>query len=278
MLAIVVAQATLIATMVRRFTDRSLASMPLPAQHTSEFMRLYRQGRLKEAETLARAAVRADRKNVQALQVLGLIDIQRGWFDDAAIHFERLGKLLPGDPQARCQLGHARMGQGRLDDAIEAFDQALQLDPGNASAIRGKAVALERRDDAAAALRLLEPLAELVAYGEVAGPDTSLLTQPSRATTVALERAGMDVGDVDLFEFNEAFAAVALASMADLSLPDDVVNVNGGAIALGHPLGATGAKLMTTLLHELERTGGRYGLQTMCEGGGQANVTIIERL
>ncbi len=88
----------------------------------------------------------------------------------------------------------------------------------------------------------------------------------------------MTLDQIDLVEINEAFASVVLAWAKDLDADLDRVNVNGGAIALGHPLGATGAKLMTTLLHELERTGGRYGLQTMCEGGGQANVTIIERL
>ena len=89
---------------------------------------------------------------------------------------------------------------------------------------------------------------------------------------------GMTIDDIDLFECNEAFASVVLAWMGEHDVPHEKVNVNGGAIALGHPLGATGARLMTTLLNELERTGGRYGLQTMCEGGGQANVTIIERL
>jgi acetyl-CoA C-acetyltransferase len=105
-----------------------------------------------------------------------------------------------------------------------------------------------------------------------------MLTGPIRATRRALEKAGMGVGDIDLFECNEAFASVPLAWMKELDIPHDRVNVNGGGIALGHPIGATGARLMTTLLNELERTGGRYGLQTMCEGGGQANVTIIERL
>jgi acetyl-CoA C-acetyltransferase len=88
----------------------------------------------------------------------------------------------------------------------------------------------------------------------------------------------MRVEDIDLFECNEAFASVPLAWMKELGIPHDKVNIRGGAIALGHPLGGTGARLMTTLLHALEDTGGRYGLQTMCEGGGQANVTIIERL
>jgi acetyl-CoA C-acetyltransferase len=105
-----------------------------------------------------------------------------------------------------------------------------------------------------------------------------MLTAPIPATTYALERTGMSLDDIDLIEINEAFAPVVLAWQKESGADLEKVNVNGGAIALGHPLGATGARLMTTLLHELERTGGRYGLQTMCEGGGQANVTIIERL
>ena len=105
-----------------------------------------------------------------------------------------------------------------------------------------------------------------------------MLTGPIPATAYALERTGMSIDDLDLFECNEAFAPVPMAWMHEHEIPHSKVNVNGGAIALGHPLGCTGAKLMTTLLNELERTGGRWGLQTMCEGGGQANVTIIERM
>jgi acetyl-CoA C-acetyltransferase len=105
-----------------------------------------------------------------------------------------------------------------------------------------------------------------------------MLTAPIPATRHALEKAGLAVDDIDLFECNEAFASVPLAWMKELGIPHEKVNIRGGAIALGHPLGATGARIMTTLLHALEDTGGRYGLQTMCEGGGQANVTIIERL
>jgi len=104
------------------------------------------------------------------------------------------------------------------------------------------------------------------------------LTAPIAATAHALKKAGMRLQDIDLVEINEAFASVVLAWLKETGYPHARTNVNGGAIALGHPLGASGAKLMTTLLHELERTGGRFGLQTMCEGGGQANVTIIERL
>jgi acetyl-CoA C-acetyltransferase len=105
-----------------------------------------------------------------------------------------------------------------------------------------------------------------------------MLTAPIPATQHALKRTGLSIDDIDLVEINEAFAPVVLAWLAELGADPDRVNVNGGAIALGHPIGCTGARLMTSLLHELERTGGRYGLQTMCEGGGQANVTIIERL
>ena len=105
-----------------------------------------------------------------------------------------------------------------------------------------------------------------------------MLTAPIPATAYALAKTGMSLDDVDLIEINEAFASVVLAWQRETGADLDRVNVNGGAIALGHPLGATGTRLMTTLLNELERTGGRYGLQTMCEGGGQANVTIIERL
>ena len=105
-----------------------------------------------------------------------------------------------------------------------------------------------------------------------------MLTAPIPATQYALKKAGMSLADIDLVEINEAFASVVMAWLKETGYDHAKTNVNGGAIALGHPLGATGTKLMTTLLHELERSGGRYGLQTMCEGGGQANVTIIERL
>ena len=105
-----------------------------------------------------------------------------------------------------------------------------------------------------------------------------MLTAPIPATEYAMKKSGLSLDDIDIVEINEAFASVPMAWLKETGYPHEKTNVNGGAIALGHPLGATGTKLMTTLLHELERSGGRYGLQTMCEGGGQANVTIIERL
>ena len=132
--------------------------------------------------------------------------------------------------------------------------------------------------EAAVAAHGLTPRAR-VHHLSVRGDDPVwMLTGPIRATHHALERTGLTVDDIDLFECNEAFAPVVLAWMRELDVPHEKTNVNGGGIALGHPIGATGARIMTTLLAELERTGGRYGLQTMCEGGGQANVTIIERL
>ncbi|MBE0975156.1 acetyl-CoA C-acyltransferase, partial [Escherichia coli] len=122
-------------------------------------------------------------------------------------------------------------------------------------------------------------LATVGAPGQTAGPDSSQLhSQPSDAIAAAVRKQGWDVADLDFIEINEAFGAVAVQSLRDLGADPAKVNVHGGAIALGHPIGATGARLMTSLLHELERSGGRYGLQTMCEGGGQANVTVIERL
>ena len=124
----------------------------------------------------------------------------------------------------------------------------------------------------------LKPRARIHHISVRADDPVWMLTAPIPATEYALKKAGMTVADIDLFECNEAFASVPMAWMKELGIPHEKVNIHGGAIALGHPLGATGARLMTTMLNALERTGGRYGLQTMCEGGGQANVTIIERL
>ena len=147
-----------------------------------------------------------------------------------------------------------------------------------ASQVSDGAAALLVASEQAVADHGLTPRAR-IHHMSVRGDDPIyMLTGPIAATTHALERTGMSIGDFDLFECNEAFAPVPLAWMLEHRVPHEKVNVNGGAIALGHPLGCSGAKLMTTLLNELERTGGRYGLQTMCEGGGQANVTIIERL
>jgi acetyl-CoA C-acetyltransferase len=124
----------------------------------------------------------------------------------------------------------------------------------------------------------LKPRARIHQMTVLGDDPVIMLSAPIPATRLALKRAGMKITDIDLAEVNEAFAPVPLAWMKELDFPHEKLNVNGGAIALGHPLGASGTKLMTTLLHELERSRKRWGLQTMCEGGGQANVTIIENL
>jgi acetyl-CoA C-acetyltransferase len=147
-----------------------------------------------------------------------------------------------------------------------------------ASQISDGAAALLVASEQAVARYNLKPRAAVRHLGVRAADPVYMLTGPIPATHRALERSGLTVDDIDLVEINEAFVPVVLAWQRELGFDLARVNVNGGAVALGHPLGATGAKLMTTLLHELERTGGRYGLQTMCEGGGTANVTIIERL
>jgi acetyl-CoA C-acetyltransferase len=123
-----------------------------------------------------------------------------------------------------------------------------------------------------------EPLARIVAFAEVAGPDNSLHLKPAFAVEKALQRAGLKLSDIDLFEINEAFAAVVAASCSQLSIPIDVVNVNGGAIAIGHPLGGTGFRLLLTLAHELVRRQARYGVACMCGGGGQGFAVVIERI
>ena len=124
----------------------------------------------------------------------------------------------------------------------------------------------------------LTPRARIVHMSVRAADPIWMLTAPIPATEYAMKKSGMKLDDIDLVEINEAFASVPMAWLLETGYPLEKINVNGGAIALGHPLGASGTKLMTTLLHELERSGGKYGLQTMCEGGGQANVTILERL
>ncbi|MEM7135092.1 MAG: acetyl-CoA C-acetyltransferase [Myxococcota bacterium] len=157
------------------------------------------------------------------------------------------------------------MEGGRLTAAV-----ASQISDGSAAILVVSEKALKEHN--------LKPRAR-IHHISVRGEDPiRMLSAPIPATKYALDKAGMTLDDIDLVEINEAFAPVVVAWAKELDADMSKVNVNGGAIALGHPLGATGSKLMTTLLHELERTEGRYGLQTMCEGGGQANVTIIERL
>jgi acetyl-CoA C-acetyltransferase len=157
-----------------------------------------------------------------------------------------------------------------------AFDPNGTITAANASQLSDGASALVLMSRAEAERRGVSPLGELVSYGMVAGPDNaSLLHQPSRAILKAAERAGIDVHDLDLFEINEAFAAVGIASIAELGISDEIVNVNGGAIALGHPIGMSGNRLALTMLHELRRRGGGIGAVALCGGGGQGDAALL---
>tara|TARA_B100001939_G_scaffold304775_1_gene283344 strand:+ start:6482 stop:7633 length:1152 start_codon:yes stop_codon:yes gene_type:complete len=196
----------------------------------------------------------------------------------------------------------AAIDEGRFDREIVALEGVMADETPRRETSLEKMAALEplqeggrltaavssQTADAAAALLIvsetavkrygLKPRARIHHMTVLADDPVWMLTAPIPATEKAIKRSGLSMQDIDLAEVNEAFASVAMAWLKETGFAHEKTNVNGGAIALGHPLGATGARLMTTLLHELERTGGRYGLQTMCEGGGQANVTIIERL
>ncbi len=159
-----------------------------------------------------------------------------------------------------------------------AFAKDGSITAGNASQISDGAAAVivtsrEKAEELGAT-----PIAELIGFGMVAGPDPSLLTQPSRAIKRALEVADVSLRDVDLFELNEAFAAVGIASMRDLGITDDVVNVNGGAIALGHPIGMSGTRVVLTLVNELRRRGGGLGAAALCGGGGQGDAAVVRAL
>jgi acetyl-CoA C-acetyltransferase len=183
----------------------------------------------------------------------------------------------------------APVGEFRMDETARqtSMEKMATLKPVFENSMITAAVSSQISDGASAMLVVseralkrygLKPRARVVHLTVLGDDPVEMLFAPIPATRMALKRAGMSMNQIDLAEVNEAFAPVPMAWMQELDFPHEKLNVNGGAIALGHPLGATGTKLMTTLLHELERTGKRYGLQTMCEGGGVANVTIIERI
>jgi acetyl-CoA C-acetyltransferase len=188
---------------------------------------------------------------------------------------QRKGDPLVVDADEGIRPGTTAASLGALRPA---FDPNGTITAGNASQISDGAAALVVTSRAHADALGLTPLAELVSYGQIAGPDTSLLTQPSRAIRQALDKAGLAVTDVDLFEINEAFAAVGLTSMEDLGIAADVTNVNGGAIALGHPIGMSGTRVLLTLVNELRRRGGGVGAAALCGGGGQGDAAIIRCL
>jgi acetyl-CoA C-acetyltransferase len=162
--------------------------------------------------------------------------------------------------------------------SVKTLQEGGKITAANASQICDGAAAVLIVNERALKTHGLTPLARIHALTVTAGDPVIMLDEPIAATRHALKRAGMALGDIDLYEVNEAFACVPLAWMRELDADASKLNVNGGAIALGHPLGASGAKLMATLIHALHARGKRYGLQTMCEGGGIANVTIVEAL
>ena len=214
-------------------------------------------------------------------------DISREEMEDFAI--ESHVRALRAREEGRFEheivpLGDCTFDEGPREPNVEKIRSLPTLVEGG----RVTAAVASQISDASAALLIasedalqthgLTPRARIHHLSVRADDPVFMLTAPIPATAYALEKTGMTPDDIDLVEINEAFAPVVLAWLEESGFDPAKTNVNGGAIALGHPLGATGARLMTTLLNELERTGGRYGLQTMCEGGGQANVTIIERL
>jgi acetyl-CoA C-acetyltransferase len=165
-----------------------------------------------------------------------------------------------------------------LSSLRPAFSKDGTITAGNASQISDGGAAVIVMSRAKAEELGATPLAELIGYGMVAGPDPSLLHQPSRSIKRAVESSDMSVKDIDLFELNEAFAAVGIASMRDLGISDEITNVNGGAIALGHPVGMSGARVVLTLINELRRRGGGVGAAALCGGGGQGDAAIIRTL
>ena len=202
--------------------------------------------------------------------------IKDGRFADEIVSVQvpqRKGDPLVVDTDEGVRPGTTTESLGSLKPA---FAKDGSITAGNASQISDGGAAVIVMSRATAEELGLTPLGEIVGYGQVAGPDASLLTQPSRATKAALERAGKTIGDVDLFEINEAFAAVAVAAMDDLGIGDDVTNVNGGAIALGHPIGMSGTRLALTMLHELRRRGGGLGAASLCGGGGQGDALLLQ--
>ena len=198
-----------------------------------------------------------------------------GLFDNEIVSVEVPQRR--GDPLAVTEDEGVRPGttSESLGQLRPAFDKSGNITAGNASQISdGGAAVIVTTKEKAAQLGVT-PLGEILAYGQVAGPDPSLLTQPARAINQALEKAGKSAGDVDLFELNEAFAAVGIASMADLGITDDITNVNGGAIALGHPVGMSGTRVALHLLLELARRGGGTGAAALCGGGGQGDAILL---
>ncbi|HEV7179772.1 MAG TPA: thiolase family protein [Candidatus Baltobacteraceae bacterium] len=228
-------------------------------------------------------------QGVSAEKVAQKWHLTRADLDAYALESHRRAAAARNDGAFRSQVtpidGNVRDEGIREDTSLEAlaalkpaFLEGGKITAGNASQISDGAAAILVCSGAFAAAHGLPARARVLANTVVGDDPDLMLTAPIPATAMVLERAGLSLRDIDRFEVNEAFASVVLAWQRDTGADLARVNVNGGAIALGHPLGATGARLTTILLHELERCEGRYGLQVMCEGGGMANATIIERI
>jgi acetyl-CoA C-acetyltransferase len=205
--------------------------------------------------------------------------IKDGRFDDEIIAVsipQRKGDPVLVEHDEGVRPGTTADSLGKLRPA---FDPDGTITAGNASQLSDGASAVVVMSKAAAHAAGVEPLGEIVSYGMVAGPDNAtLLPQPANAILKALSKTDLTLGDIDLFELNEAFAAVGIASARQLGVSLDIVNVNGGAIALGHPIGMSGNRLALTLLHELRRRGGGTGAAALCGGGGQGDAIIVRTL
>ncbi|WP_454164393.1 acetyl-CoA C-acetyltransferase [Gordonia iterans] len=221
---------------------------------------------------------------------------EEGRFDKSVLPVKDINGVTVLEKDEHLRPGTTAESLGKLKPAFQALadmagfdDVAMQKYPsvekvnhvhtgGNSSGIVDGAAVVLIGSEEAGKRNGLTPRGRVVAYAEVGSEPTIMLTGPTPATEKALEKAGLTVDDIDVFELNEAFASVVMKWEKDLNIPHEKVNVNGGAIAMGHPLGATGAMILGTCLDELERTGGRYGLVTLCIGGGMGVATIIERL
>jgi len=207
--------------------------------------------------------------------VIGEVVLARDEHMRPGTSLEDLAKLRPAFETMGRQGGFDAVALQRYPE-LEAINHVHT--GGNSSGIVDGACAVLIGSETFGKQAQLTARARIRAFASIGSEPCIMLTGPALVAAKVLKIAGMSLEDIDLFEVNEAFASVVLRFLRATGVPHEKVNVNGGSIALGHPLGATGARLMTTLLYELERTGGRFGMQTMCEGGGQANVTIIERL
>jgi acetyl-CoA C-acetyltransferase len=231
------------------------------------------ESQLRTAKAVADGAF--DKSLVPVLDINGQVVLDRDEFPRAGTTVESLAALKPS---------FAAVGDmGGFDAvALQKYHWVERIDhvhtPGNSSGIVDGAALMVIGSERAGRENDLTPRARIVSVGVVGSEPTIMLTGPAPATRKALAKAGLSVADIDLFEVNEAFAAVVLKFMRDLDVPHDRVNVNGGAIALGHPLGATGAMILGTLVDELERRDLRYGLATLCVGGGMGVATVVERI